>query len=152
MKPKPVIVKQMPEHMNFRAIEECLREIGPILRSDQPRLVFDFCHVRQMDSMGVEMLLHCMEEVVKRDGDLKLAAVPAELAVILELTRVDRLFEVYETTSDAVESFYGFRPRPPDPGVEFPATGSASTGKSGKANGHFKLAGEAPFSAGEEDA
>jgi hypothetical protein len=54
------------------------------------------------------MLLHCLEMIMKRDGDLKLAAVAAQAAVILELTRIDRLFEIYRTASDAVESFHSF--------------------------------------------
>ena len=51
------------------------------------------------------MLLHCMEQAMKRDGDLKLAAVSPQAAVILELMRVDRLFETFETAAEAVQSF-----------------------------------------------
>jgi len=71
-------------------------------------LVFDFSGVRQLDSAGIEMLLRCLEEVMKRNGDIKLAAVPPAPAVILELTGVDRFFEIYENASDAVESFHQF--------------------------------------------
>jgi len=63
-----------------------------------------------MDAAGVDMLLHCMAEVMKRDGELKLAAVSPQAAVVLELTRTDRLFEVFETSGDAVRSFYRFLP------------------------------------------
>lgn len=52
------------------------------------------------------MLLHCMEEVMKRNGDLKLAALPPGPAVMLEITRVDRLFEIFDDAQDAVDSFY----------------------------------------------
>ena len=56
------------------------------------------------------MLLRCMSEVHKRDGDLKLAALSPPAAVVLELTRTERLFEIYETSTDAVRSFSGFLP------------------------------------------
>jgi hypothetical protein len=56
------------------------------------------------------MLLQCMAEVMKRDCDLKLAAVSPQAAVVLELTRTDRFFEIYETWSDAVKSFSRFVP------------------------------------------
>ena len=56
------------------------------------------------------MLLHCLEEAMKRDGDLKLAAVSPASAVILELMRVDRLFEAFETADQAVRSFQVFSP------------------------------------------
>lgn len=106
--PRPVIVKQLPAQLKLGQIQEFLREVDPLITADRPCIVFDFSHVTQIDSAGVDMLLHCMEQAMKRNGDLKLAAVPPASAVILELTRVDRLFEVFETVSEAVDSFYGF--------------------------------------------
>ena len=47
---------------------------------------------------------------MKRDGDVKLASLSPHAAVILEMTRTDRLFEIYDTASDAVRSFSGFLP------------------------------------------
>ncbi len=63
-----------------------------------------------MDAAGVDMLLQCMAQAMKRDGDVKLASVSPQAAVILELTRTDRLFEIYETSTDAARSFSGFLP------------------------------------------
>ena len=63
-----------------------------------------------MDAAGVDMLLQCMAEVTKRDGDLKLASLSPQAAVVLELTRTDRLFEIYESSADAVRSFTSFLP------------------------------------------
>ena len=80
----------------------------PLLTGDRPCLVFDFSQVTEIDSASVDMLLHCMEQAMKQNGDLKLAAIPPSSAVILELTRVDRLFEIFATVSEAVDSFYGF--------------------------------------------
>jgi len=42
---------------------------------------------------------------MKANGDVKLAAIPPEAAAILKLTRVDRLFETFDSTADAVNSF-----------------------------------------------
>jgi len=105
---KAVIVKQLPEHLGAQQSQAFFRELVPLLASDRPRLVFDFTAVRHLDSAGVELLLQCMEEAMKRNGDLKLAAVSPQLAVILEMTRVDRLFEIFPNSADAVESFHRF--------------------------------------------
>ena len=45
---------------------------------------------------------------MKRNGDVKLAALTDSAREILELTRVDRLFEIYDSEANAVDSF--FRP------------------------------------------
>lgn len=107
---KPVVVKRLPETVSEPQSRIFFRELEPILDSDRPRIVFDFTGVRTFDSAGVELLLRCMEEAMKRNGDLKLASLSPELAVILEMTRVDRLFEVFENCNDAVESFHRFSP------------------------------------------
>lgn len=107
---RPVVVKRMPQRLNMRAAREFLHDVQPLLAADRPQLVFDLAQVEQIDAAGVEMLLHCMSEAHKRDGDLKLAALSPQAAVILELTRTERLFEIYETSADAVRSFSGFLP------------------------------------------
>jgi anti-sigma B factor antagonist len=103
-------VKRMPDRLNQKQARMFLRDIQPLLNTDRPQLVFDCSLIRQMDAAGVDMLLHCMAEIMKRDGELKLAAVSPQAAVVLELTRTDRLFEVFETSGDAVRSFYRFLP------------------------------------------
>ncbi|HEU5450650.1 MAG TPA: STAS domain-containing protein [Terriglobales bacterium] len=107
---RPVVVKRIPERLNMKQARAFLAEVQPMLRSDRPQMVFDCSQVKQMDAAGVEMLLHCLAEVMKRDGDLKLAALSAQSAVVLEMTRTDRLFEIYESSSDAVLSFSRFLP------------------------------------------
>lgn len=103
-----VAVKQLPLQLKSGQVRDFLRELTPLLTGDRPCIVFDFSQVTEIDSAGVDMLLHCMEQAMKQNGDLKLAAIPPSSAVILELTRVDRLFEIFGTVSEAVDSFYGF--------------------------------------------
>jgi anti-sigma B factor antagonist len=107
---RPVVVKRMPERLNARTARAFLRDVQPFLTIDRPQLVFDLSEVLQLDAAGVEMLLRCMSEAHKRDGDLKLASLSAHAAVVLELTRTERLFEIFETSVDAVRSFSGFLP------------------------------------------
>ena len=109
-KSRPVVVKRVPEKLNRIQARKLLSEVRPFLQSDRPQVVFDFANVRQMDTAGVEMLLHCVSEAMKRDGDVKLASVSPQAAVILEMTRTSRLFETYESSTDAVRSFSCFLP------------------------------------------
>ena len=68
----PVVVMQVPEVLNAREVQSFMQEMGPLLESNRPRVVFDCSLVRSMESAGVEMLLRCLEEVLKRDGDSQL--------------------------------------------------------------------------------
>jgi anti-anti-sigma factor len=105
---RPVLVKQLPEKLSVEQGRLFFREIESCLNQDRPRVVLDCSRVRQLDSAGIHVLLHCLEEAMKRNGDVKLAAIPTAAAAILELTKVDRLFEAFDNPSDAVSSFYRF--------------------------------------------
>ncbi|HEX6822627.1 MAG TPA: STAS domain-containing protein [Candidatus Sulfotelmatobacter sp.] len=101
----PVVVMQVPEQFDAGEVRNFMEELGPLLESNRPRIVLDCSQVRSIDSAGVEALLQCLEETLKRDGDLKLAALSPESEVILELMRVARVFEAYPTSDEAVRSF-----------------------------------------------
>lgn len=97
---------ELPERLNRAEGKAFLGELQPLLEVDRPRIVLDCAQLQHMDSAGIEVLLHCMDEAMKRDGDLKLAALSPASAAILELMRVDRLFEVFSTPEEAVQSFH----------------------------------------------
>ena len=107
---RPVVVKRMPERMDLPNSRRFLTEVQPLLDADRPQVVFDLSSVRRLDAAGVETLLRCMNLAMRRDGDVKLAALSPESAVVLELTRADRLFEIYESSTDAARSFTYFLP------------------------------------------
>lgn len=105
-----VVVKTLAERLDRRAVAVFRQEIQEVLRMDQPRIVFDFGLVTRLDSSGIEFLLDCLSAVVKRGGELKLAALSPQAEMILEMTRVGRFFEVFSTAEDAARSFDVFLP------------------------------------------
>ncbi|MEO8726817.1 MAG: STAS domain-containing protein [Acidobacteriaceae bacterium] len=107
---RPVVIKRMPSRVNLREAKSFFRDVQPFLKADRPQLVFDMALIEQLDSAGIEMLLECMAECMKRDGDLKLASLSPQAATVLELTRTDRLFEIFDTSTDAARSFSSFLP------------------------------------------
>ena len=82
---RPVVVKRMPERMNLKQARSFLKEVQPFLNSDRPQIVFDMSQVRHIDAAGVDVLLQCMRDAVKRDGDLKLAALSSQAALCWSL-------------------------------------------------------------------
>jgi anti-sigma B factor antagonist len=125
---RPVIVKQLPEKLSVKQSRLFLLDVEPAFATDRPRLVLDCSRVRELDSAGIRVLLQCLEEAMKRNGDVKLAAITPAAAEILELTRVDGLFETFETIRDAVNSFDQFPAyvfdQVVDPGLSTPTSES----------------------------
>jgi anti-anti-sigma regulatory factor len=102
---RAVAVKQLPETLNSRNGRLFLRELESFMNVDRPCIVFDCSKLHQIDRPAIHLLLCCLEEAMKRKGDVKLARIPARAKAMLELTGAIHLFEVFDTNADAVSSF-----------------------------------------------
>src|SRR5258708_30663885 len=100
---KSVSVVDLPKRLTLRHIQPFLFGIGELLNTDRPRIVFDLSQVREIDVAGKDMLLHRADHVLRQDGRLNLDAVPADVMVVLELARIDHLFDLFGPRSAAGE-------------------------------------------------
>jgi anti-sigma B factor antagonist len=101
-----VTVMEVPARLNYAEAGTFLGRLQPLLQSGRARIVLDCSQVRYVDSAGVEALSRCVHEALRRNGDLKLAAVSPASRVVMELILADCLFETFETTGEAVQSFH----------------------------------------------
>jgi anti-sigma B factor antagonist len=100
-----IFVKKLPTRLDVLDLSAFRREMQFALESDSPHIVLDLSAINYLGSAGIEFLLDCLSVVVRRDGDMKLAALSREAATLLALTRVERFFEIYRTVEEAVHSF-----------------------------------------------
>jgi anti-anti-sigma factor len=102
----PVILKEFPDCRNQGACRAFLRDMEALLfHSYRPRIIFDLSHVDHMNAAGIDLLLKCVVEIADRDGYLKLAAPSAQAALVLELTQLNGVVEIFDTVEGAMESF-----------------------------------------------
>jgi anti-anti-sigma factor len=103
---RSVRVHEVPEQVT--AIEErnFIRDLQEELDTERPKLVLDCSKVRSMDIATMRLLLSCLEAAMKRNGDVRLASLPQGAETSLKLAGVDRLFEMFATTADAIHSYH----------------------------------------------
>ena len=103
-----VAVKQLPEALHAKHGRLFFDEMESWINVDRPRIVLDCSNLHHMNSSAVHVLLCCLEEAIKRNGDVKLVGVPLTAEAVLGSTGANRLFEIFDTTADAVNSFHQF--------------------------------------------
>jgi anti-anti-sigma regulatory factor len=103
---RAVAVKKVPEICSVKQKIAFLHEIESVMSGNRPRLVLDCSGIRDCDGSVIHLLLHCLEEAMKRNGDVRLASVPIPAQEVLINTGVARLFELYESAAEAVNSFH----------------------------------------------
>ena len=68
----------------------------------------------------LDVLLGCMVEVARRDGAMRLGGISPEAATVLELTRLDQVFEMFPTAAEAVWNCSQLEEKVPADGVAAP--------------------------------
>ena len=112
MNPYPgVVISKLEGHLGEAELATFQEDIQQLLRGGHTQIVVDLKAVDYLDSNGIDVLLHCLAQAVRADGDLKLAALSPSAETILAITRASRFFEIFPTLETAVASF-DFLPTP----------------------------------------
>jgi len=79
------------------------------LLKETKRIVLNLALVSHIDSCGLGTLVASFISARNRESEIKFAALSPKARRVLGITKVDQLFEVYESTEEAIQSFH---PRP----------------------------------------
>jgi anti-anti-sigma factor len=82
-----------------------LQDLVNSVKAERPRFVLDCSQIWEMDTDAIHLLLSCLEEVLKCNGDVRLASLQSGAESALRLAGINRLFEIYPTVESAAQSF-----------------------------------------------
>ena len=68
------------------------------------KIVLDLEKLVNIDNHGLDALLAMAQKALENNSEIKLAQVSADMKIVLDITRVYRVFEIYNTIEEAVAS------------------------------------------------
>ncbi len=80
-------------------------EIQKLIPGDTKQLVLDIAQVDFIDSTCLGAFVALSRTLKQKNGDLKIAAATEEVKSILQITRLDKVFQIYNTVDEAVLSY-----------------------------------------------
>lgn len=69
------------------------------------KVVVDLAEVKRMNSSGLGILIMALASLRNKDGNLKLSGIDEMMEGILVMTKLNTIFETYETAEGAARSF-----------------------------------------------
>lgn len=88
-----------PETERFREI------IYEAIKNEKNKVVVDMIKVNWMNSSGLGMLMSALTSLRSSGGDLKLANVSESVRRPIKITRLDSVFEEFDTVEEAIRTF-----------------------------------------------
>lgn len=113
---RTVSLRKLPNRFDRAQQKVLYSEFESCIGVDRPCVVLDCSLLEQLDRPTIQLLLSFLEEAMKRNGDVRLAALHPELKVTFASIGLDLLFQVFDEVTDAEESFRLPRIPPVSPG------------------------------------
>ena len=70
-----------------------------------PNVVFDLEKMSHIDSSGLGVLVQLLQRTTTRGGTVKLANIQPHPRIVFDITKVYRVFEIYDSVDAALASF-----------------------------------------------
>jgi anti-anti-sigma factor len=83
-----------------------LRRVVLSLLKETPRIVLNLVWIEYIDSTGLGTLVASFISARHRGAEIKFAALSPRAQRLLTSTKLDRLFQIYDSTEEAVKSFH----------------------------------------------
>ena len=99
-----VAVVAPPETLAAETLGDFHAQVDQLVRAGARYFVVDLGRVTFVDGAGLAALVQLYKQVRIGEGDIRLAAVAPTLMHILELTRLNRVFDIFPTVAAAAAS------------------------------------------------
>ena len=103
---RSVAIRKLPERISGAQRDEVYKDLETCINVDRPAVVLDCSALRVLDGSAIHLLLCCLEEAMKRNGDVRLASLRPEAQRALQAAEVDSLFQIFDEIGEAVDSFH----------------------------------------------
>jgi anti-sigma B factor antagonist len=100
------VVRSLESRMDAKVAIDFKTEIGRIVEEDNRWIVFDVSEIAFIDSSGLGAIVSSLK-MLGNEGDLVIAGAGETVLSLFKLTRMDRVFQMFATEKEAVESLAG---------------------------------------------
>jgi len=102
---RTISIRKLPAKLDSAHQKALYQELESCINVDRPSVVLDCSMVAEFDRRAIHLLLCCLEEAMKRNGDVRLAALQPAAQSLLKSTGLDAIFQAFDDISEAVDSF-----------------------------------------------
>ena len=102
---KVMVVVVREERLDAHNSEELKVEMNRLFEGGTKELLVDLKEVRFIDSSGLGVLVSGYKNAATHQGSIKLCSLQTQVRSMFELTRLHRVFDIYQTVDEALESY-----------------------------------------------
>ena len=94
--------------LDGRLVAACSEEFKEKINSrmtETPNILFDLTSMNHIDSSGLGALVFLLQKATAQGGTIRLACLQPRPRIVFEITKVYRVFEIFDTVESGMASF-----------------------------------------------
>ena len=103
--PGGVVVVEVDGQLIVGNRQELKQKVLDALEAGSKKFLIDFSKTGYIDSSGLGVLVSLSKKIRDEGGDLRLAGLNDDLKTLFELTKLDTLFAITDSASEALAAF-----------------------------------------------
>lgn len=100
-----LITKVLPKRATVEFSTDFKEQLLEKIANETANVVVDLSNVEFVDSSFLGALVAGLKRTTMRDGDLKIVGLQPPVRSMFELTRLYRIFDIFENLEEAIDSF-----------------------------------------------
>ena len=100
-----VCVISLRGDISAETVNDYKTKIDGIITSSVKNYIMDFQDITYLNSIGVGAIAATLKKVKKFQGNIKLVNVSPAVQELFEMTRLTKVFEIFDNEEDAIKSY-----------------------------------------------
>jgi anti-sigma B factor antagonist len=102
---KDITQVQIDDRLEADTVQEFRDSMSQLASEGKIKIVLDLGMVSFIDSSGLGCLVSILRQFRQNDGDIKIACITDNIRPLIEIVRLHRVFDIYDSVEEAVKNF-----------------------------------------------
>ncbi|MBN1405978.1 MAG: STAS domain-containing protein [Candidatus Omnitrophica bacterium] len=100
-----MVICSITGDIDINSSPDIRKNLDELTGKQEKKIVLDLDNVSYIDSSGLATLVEMLKKTRKYGGKLRLSNLADKVKSLFEITKLDKLFEIYETSEQAKANF-----------------------------------------------
>ncbi|OHD07399.1 MAG: hypothetical protein A2Y41_01270 [Spirochaetes bacterium GWB1_36_13] len=100
-----IVIIYLQGRLDVHKSLEVEQDINEIIEKGEKNIIFNLKELSYLSSSGLRVFIATLRKLKEINGLLKIAEIQANVAKIFKIVEFDDIFEMYNTTEEALKSF-----------------------------------------------
>ncbi len=100
-----ITVLEFDGEIDLDSSPEMRKKFDELIKNNIIKIIINFKNVSYIDSSGLATIIEMLQRLKKIQGELRMSNLPQKIKNLFEITKIDKLFQMYLTEEEALNNF-----------------------------------------------